>query len=166
MSAGRHGEYAGEPPIDVVSDLDVLAPLFRVAVIALLADCQADGMDAVVHESYRSLATAKVYFARGRTTIPPHGTVTNAPDETRSWHGYGLAVDVISAARGWEAGELWFQRLGRKAAAHGLSWGGNWKKPDLPHVQFGRCKDSPSDEARMLLATQGMEAVWKAVHAI
>ncbi len=167
MSAGRHGEYPGEPPIDVVHSLDVLAPQFRAAVEKLIADCEADGMDPIVHESYRSRETAQVYYARGRTTIPPNGTVTNAPNETFSWHGYGLAVDIISKADGWDAGGKWFLRMGHIAEQSGLKWGGRWpgKKADQPHVQWGKCKDSPSDEARRILADDGMEAVWTAVGA-
>ena len=46
-----------------------------------------------------------------------------------------------------------------------LDWGGDWKKPDTPHFQWGACKPSPSDQARALLASGGMVAVWKAVGA-
>jgi hypothetical protein len=165
MSAGKTGEYPGEPPITIESDLDCLAPLFRDAVIAGLAECRAQGLDAVVHESCRSRATAEVYYARGRTTIPPHGTVTNARDETWSWHGYGLAVDVISESKGWGAGSIWFGLMGAIFEKHGCKWGGRWAHPDFPHVQWGKCKDTPSDRAREVLAANGMDAVWTAVGA-
>lgn len=165
MSAGRTGEYPGEPLLAIHSDIDCLAPKFREKVVALLAACKAAGMDAVVHESYRTHETAVVYYARGRTTIPPHETVTNAPDETWSWHGFALAVDIISASKGWDAGDLWFLRLGHLAESLGLEWGGRWHSPDLPHVQFGGMKDSPSGHARALLASGGIRAVWHAVGA-
>ena len=51
------------------------------------------------------------------------------------------------------------------AKGHGLKWGGDWSSPDLPHFQWGRCKASPSDEARRILREQGMPAVWRAVSA-
>jgi peptidoglycan L-alanyl-D-glutamate endopeptidase CwlK len=43
--------------------------------------------------------------------------------------------------------------------------GGDWKFKDLPHFQWGPCKPSPSDRARELIRTEGMEAVWGAVGA-
>jgi peptidoglycan L-alanyl-D-glutamate endopeptidase CwlK len=50
--------------------------------------------------------------------------------------------------------------------ASGCKWGGDWKQKDLPHFQWGKCKPSPSDAARQIIAAQGMEAVWKAVDAV
>jgi hypothetical protein len=49
-----------------------------------------------------------------------------------------------------------------------VSWGNcnDWHHPDLPHVEFGRCKDSPSDEARRLYSDGGVKAVWRAVGAL
>lgn len=166
MSAGRQGEYPGEPAITVVRSLDVLAPKFREYVLLLLEECETEGLDAMVHESYRSRATAQVYYARGRTTIPPERTVSAAPDETYSWHGYGLAVDIISKSKLWSAPPSWWTTFGHLAEDCGLRWGGRWPRADLPHVQFGRCKDTPSDHARELLKQGGMRAVWDAVGAI
>jgi hypothetical protein len=165
MSAGRTGEYPGEPPITIDNSLDDLAPAFRAVVVEALAECEAAGLDAIVHETLRTAETAAVYFARGRTQIPPRGTVTQASDETWSWHGYGLAVDVISASKGWDAGSIWFALVGAIFEKHGCKWGGRWKHPDGPHNQWGKCKDTPSDEARSLLASGGMQAVWDAVGA-
>jgi hypothetical protein len=36
----------------------------------------------------------------------------------------------------------------------------------LPHFQWGRCKPSPSDEARRLIDTEGEVSVWRAVGAM
>ncbi len=160
MSAGKHGEYPGEPPIDVVSSLEPLAPGFRRQVEAVLADLEGQGFDPIVHESYRSRATAEVYYARGRTTVPPHGTVTNAPNETYSYHGFGLAVDIISKAKGWDAPFAFWKALRDTAVAHGLVSGADWKSPDRPHIQAKTAHASPSDGARDLLASGGMDAVW------
>lgn len=50
---------------------------------------------------------------------------------------------------------------------HGCNWGGNFKKgPDTDHVQWGRCMPSPEPEAQLLIRTEGVEAVWKALAAI
>lgn len=165
MSAGTHGEYPGEPAITVISSLDGLAPGFRRRVVPGLAECHAEGLDAIVHESIRTRATALVYYRRGRSTIPPHAKVTNAPNELYSWHGYGLAVDVISKSKGWDAGDVWFKMMAAIFEKHGCAWGGRWRRPDMPHIQMGGMKDSPSDHAREIFVQGGMQAVWRAVGA-
>jgi peptidoglycan L-alanyl-D-glutamate endopeptidase CwlK len=166
MSAGAHGEYPGEPPIEIIASLEYLAPAMHRAVTAALAECHDVGLDAVVHESQRSNATQAIYYARGRTQIPPHRTVTNARSNQFSWHGYGLAVDVISKSKGWDAGELWFKLVAAIFKKHGCKWGGDWLSPDLPHMQWGKCKPSPSPLARALLKSGGIPAVWREVGAL
>lgn len=97
MSAGRD-----DSKLTVNRDLTLLAPKFREAVEQAIADCKVRGYDAYVYEGYRSLELQQLYYARGRTIIPPTKTVTNAPSNLYSWHGYCLAVDVISIAHGWD----------------------------------------------------------------
>lgn len=154
---------SGQPVVD--RDLSKLAPQFREAVIAALADCQTAGLDAYVYEAVRSEELQYLYWCRGRTVRPPDKPVTNARSALYSWHGYGLAVDVISRERGWEKPWTWFVAVAVHFTTHGCRWGGEWKNPDPPHMQFGKCKPSPSDRARELLATGGVQAVWEAVGA-
>ncbi|MEO7085822.1 MAG: M15 family metallopeptidase [Gemmatimonadaceae bacterium] len=157
---------AGTSSVQVMQTLDVLAPKFRDAVSKAIADCNANGLDAIVYESYRSQELQANYYARGRTVIPPHDTVTNAQSNLYSWHGYGLAVDVISRSKEWDQPESWFASIAEYFRAAGCRWGGEWKMKDLPHFQWAACKPSPSDTARSLLASGGMRAVWEAVGAI
>jgi len=58
-------------------------------------------LDAYVYEAYRSPELRALYCARGRTVMPPTKPVTYALTNLQSWHGYGLAVDVISQSQGW-----------------------------------------------------------------
>lgn len=163
MSAGSFAPPDIAPR--VVRSLDVLAPRFAEAVRRSLADANAAGLDATVYETRRSRELAQLYYSRGRTVKPPERTVTNAPDETYSWHGYGLAVDVISLSRAWGQPPEWFAAVAEHFRKHGCRWGGEWKQKDLPHFQWGRCKPSPSNEARRLLSASGLSAVWDAVRA-
>jgi D-alanyl-D-alanine carboxypeptidase len=161
---------ANDPNIKPYSGLDVLAPKFRAAVEAALADCNGGpggGFKAMVFESYRTPELQRLYYARGRTIIPPTHTVTNAPTNVYSWHGYGLAVDVVHAEKYWNPpdGEAWFAKVADVFKTHGCKWGGDWTHPDTPHFQWGRCKASPSERARDLLAAGGLPAVWAAVEA-
>lgn len=162
MSAG---EGTAVPRIS--RDLTLLAPKFRAAVEAALDECEAQKIDAFVYEAYRSNELQQIYYARGRTVIPPNHTVTNARTNLYSWHGYGLAVDVISRSKLWspDGGEAWFGKVADIFKNHGCKWGGDWTHPDTPHMQWGRCKPSPSDLARLIMGEDGREAVWAAVSA-
>jgi peptidoglycan L-alanyl-D-glutamate endopeptidase CwlK len=149
-------------------DLSKLAPKFRDAVLAAIAECKTNGLDAMIYEGYRSLQLQQIYYARGRTVIPPIHTVTNAPTNLYSWHGYGLAVDIVDSTKFWEpdGGENWFKKVAEIFKRHQCNWGGDWKHPDTPHMQWVNCKPSPSDEARRLLTVSGLAAVWQAVGAV
>lgn len=161
MSAG-----AADAPPTVSRDLALLAPAFRSAVERAIADCQARGLDAYVYEAYRSAELQALYYARGRTIVPPTKPVTYAATNLQSWHGYGLAVDVISRAKAWDQPESWFEQVAQSFARFGCRWGGEWKQRDLPHFQWGRCQPSPSDTARTLIAAGGLPAVWDAAGAV
>jgi peptidoglycan LD-endopeptidase CwlK len=161
MSAGTHVSAT------VSRDLSLLAPRFRAAVEQALAECNSapNNLNAMVFEAYRSLALQRLYYARGRTVIPPTRPVTNARTNLESWHGYGLAVDVIHRTRHWDAGDAWFRAVAEIFLNHGCKWGGHWRQRDLPHFQWGRCRPSPSDRARLIVSTQGIEGVWREVGA-
>lgn len=150
-------------PLEVpaVTSLDGLAPQFRAAVEAVLSDMG----DAKVSESLRSFARQSYLYGFGREYDDGRGIVTNAASHLTSWHGYGLAVDIIHQTLEWNAGDHWFRLMADIAKGHGLDSGGDWHHPDKPHVQWGKCKDSPSDEARRLYERGGVSAVWNAVGA-
>ena len=145
-----------------------LAPAFRDAVRRAIDECNRPGssLRAMVYETYRSNALQMVYYSRGRTVRPPHQPVTNARTNLYSWHGYGLAVDVIHETLGWDAGDDWFLQVARVFKRNECKWGGDWTSPDPPHFQWGRCKPSPSDAARELMRVGGVQAVWEAVGAM
>ena len=155
--------HAAKPTNDPM----LLAPRFRAAVVAAIEECNNgdNRLDAIIYETYRSNELQAVYFFRGRTVRPPQKPVTNAMQNLYSWHGYGLAVDVIHRTKLWDGGDAWFVAVAKIFAKHGCKWGGNWRSPDPPHFQWGLCKASPSDTARALMHASGVQAVWKAVGA-
>jgi peptidoglycan LD-endopeptidase CwlK len=159
MSAGVSAESL------ISRDTTLLAPKFWEAVQAALAECATNNLDAFIYEAYRTEQLQSMYYARGRTVIPPTTTVTNASSNLYSWHGFGLAVDVISRSKEWDAGDAWFAQMGAIFKNHNCKWGGDWKMKDVPHVQWGPCKPSPSDNARAILASSGVQGVWEAVGA-
>lgn len=180
---------AGAPLIH--TDLDDCAPLFAVAVHDAIGACERAGYDAMVAESLRTNEVQELYYRRGRPPTAEYpGPVTHARTAMYSWHGYGLAVDVISRSRAWfrplrilnptpdtlaaearraiQERDHWYAGVSAIFKAHGLDWGGDWRAPkqDLPHFQWGTLKPSPSEKARALYAAGGLEAVWRAVGAV
>lgn len=162
-------------PTAVNHDPALLAPRFRDAVAAALDECRQTTtpqgqLDAIIFEGFRSSERQAWLYAQGRTR--PGAIVTNARTSLTSWHGYGLAVDVVHATRYWEpcgqdskANEAWFRAVAAIFQKHGCQWGGDWTKPDTPHMQWGRCTASPTPGAIAMISSQGVAAVWKALAA-
>ena len=170
MSAGAEAAAAfatfhGAKP---TSQMEYLAPAFGRAVAAAIAECNdaTRKLDAMVYETYRSTELQALYYQRGRSIKPPLTTVTNAQSNLFSWHGYGLAVDVIHRTKEWSVPDAWFRDVADVFKAHGCKWGGDWTHPDMPHFQWGLCKASPSDRARELMRSSGVLSVWEAVGAL
>lgn len=140
-----------------ISSLDSLAPRFRVALVALLVDMRAAGHPAVVYETLRTNERQAELYAKG---------VSNAATAWHSWHFYGLAADVIHETLYWNAPAAFWSALEATAHRHGLTWGGRWPSiHDQPHVQWGRCRVSPSWRSKALFLTGSRPAVWLAVRA-
>jgi len=154
-----------EPPIN--QSLDGLAPKFRMKLDAMFAHLIKLGFDPIVAESLRSEERQAWLYGFGRDYDDGRGIVTQAQTGGHSWHRYGLAVDVVSKAHGWDAPSRFWRALGACAHIEGLVWGGEWEFKDWPHVQFGGpMRVSPSSHAAQLFATGGYEAVWKEVGAV
>jgi peptidoglycan L-alanyl-D-glutamate endopeptidase CwlK len=170
MSAGSEAAtaLASFHGTSATNDRALLAPAFRRAVEAAIAECNdaTNQLDAIVFETYRSTELQAIYFQRGRSVIPPTKPVTNAQSNLFSWHGYGLAVDVIHRTKHWDVADTWFEHVSVIFKKHGCKWGGDWTMRDLPHFQWGLCKASPSDRARELMRTGGVLAVWEAAGAL
>jgi len=90
--------------------------------------------------------------------------VTNA-DAGQSYHNYGVAVDLAFVVNGkisWD--DHYYKNIGRWANQVGLTWGGNWRFVDYPHVQLANMPATPKLLAvyRMTGGTQSdkVKAVW------
>ena len=106
-----------------ISDLDLLEPVTRAAVQAIVADAAAMGLQLQVFETYRSQARQQVLWQHGATKLRTVGV-----------HGFGLAADfakIIDGELSWKGS---WEFLGELAAKHGLIWGGTWGHPELRHT--------------------------------
>lgn len=152
----------------VNASLDGLAPQFRAALVAMCDAVEAAGHARPrIFETLRTAERQRYIYGYGRTWDDGRGVVTNSRTHLTTWHGFGLAADVIHPTLHWNAPAAWWTAVGEAARAAGLEWGGDWASfPDRPHVQWGKCRRSPSDRARSLLAGPvGVAAVWREVGA-
>ena len=159
------GTIPPEPPRE--SSLDGCAPKLAAAVRAVEADMRGEGYDPTIFETLRTNARQNWLAGFGRRYDDGRGIITHAVTVWSSWHGFGLAADVISAAHQWDASPMFWAALGEAAARHGLVWGGSWRMKDLPHLQVGPpARTTPSPRAKQLYDQGGLEAVWREVGAI
>lgn len=171
--------WTPEPPPS--RDMLLLAPLFAEKVFTLIRDMEARGHDPIVFEGFRSDERQAWLYACGREFDDGRGVVTKAATARKSWHRYGLAVDIISRSKRWDAQVRFWVDLRCIATELGLTSGSDWNRngipvgddpdehlADAPHTQWFTpgMHVSPSDHAWELLQSSGVEAVWHEVHAI
>lgn len=167
-----------EVPVD--RDLSKLAPAFRKKIELLLERMRVLGHDAMVFEAFRSDERAAYLYGFGRSYDDGRGVVTKAKDGRKTFHRYGLAVDIISRSMEWDAPKAFWDDLRKEATALGLRSGDDWDRDgipveqdpdehtsDRPHVQWWveGMLVTPSDHAWEVLSTQGALAVWQSVRA-
>lgn len=113
-----------------VHDIQLLEPVTRAAVQAIMAEAEAMGNKLMAFETYRSRARQEAVFAAGASQLKTVGV-----------HHYGLACDLVKDIDGDPSWKGSFDFMGPLARKHGLVWGGpgfgNLNIGDLVHVQ--RC---------------------------
>lgn len=158
------------------TSLDLLAPKVRLAADRVLAGMAAAGFKAVQFDTLRTNDRQGFLYGKGRTAEQleavgvktvfawpdcPDGIVTKAPKADQSWHGAGCAFDVVENDKSpWNAPQAFWNTLGTLARANGLAWGGDWRFLDLPHCQARILPPSPTPTDRLLLAKNGVSAIW------
>jgi hypothetical protein len=138
--------------------LQKLHPALVAALRRVVADLAAQGITIELVQGLRTFAEQDALFAKGRTQ--PGQIVTQARGG-ESNHNYGLAADLCPFTNDkpdWNAPITVWAAIGAAATAHGLDWGGAWKKfIDKPHVEL------PSITVKECLTCfrdGGLEAVW------
>ncbi|HEY4987785.1 MAG TPA: M15 family metallopeptidase [Bradyrhizobium sp.] len=114
-----------------IADPELLEPVTRDLVQAIIADAAANGLKLMIFETYRSQARQIALFNQGATKLRQVGV-----------HHYGLACDLVKDINGQPSWKGDFSMLGALAKHHRLIWGGNWGTPgstptfvDDDHVQ-------------------------------
>lgn len=156
------------PEIPRLSAVEHLAPRFRVALLQVLDELRTEHWPPLVFETLRTDARQQWLHGMGRSYSDGRGVVTHSRDADETWHGFGLAADVVHARAYWSAPSEFWTALGAAARRCGLVWGGDWPGfPDRPHLQWGGpMRRSPSPRAARLRESGGLPAVWAEVGAI
>ena len=156
-------EVMGVTNHPVVSKLE---PRFADKIMDFLGGCRKNGLDVDAVMGLRTFEEQNRLYAKGRTLAPigKKFTVTNAPGG-KSWHNYGLAVDVVFKVNGawsWAETHDW-KKLGAIGQQHGLEWGGTWASiKDRPHFQY--TGGVSIKDAMAYYAEGGIERVWQEVY--
>ena len=116
-----------------INDLNFLEPVTRQKVQAILADAHEHGVNLMVFETYRSQARQELLFNQGATQLRKVGV-----------HHFGLACDIVKNVNGEPSWKGSFSILRDLSLKHGLIWGGDWGRPNIPHsfidaVHVQRC---------------------------
>lgn len=165
-----------KPPaeVPVCRATDLLAPRFRLALARALTAMHRAGFDPIVCETLRTDERQRFLYGFGRDYDDGRGIVTHSASAAQTWHRYGLAADVISRSKRWDASAAFWRALEVAVEEEGLVSGADWDRndatrsafKDLPHVQYGNgMRRSPSPRAAALFAAGGFEAVWREVGA-
>jgi hypothetical protein len=135
----------------------------------LIEDMRQAGYDAMIFETGRTSVRQQFLYGFGREYDDGRGVVTYSKDADETWHFYGLAADIVSRSKLWNAPDEFWKKLHQLARQHGLRSGADWDNDgvmddwDKPHVQPANLKRSPSPRAARLYASGGSVAVWQEV---
>jgi peptidoglycan LD-endopeptidase CwlK len=152
--------------VDTVSELRLsqVYPGLADKVRAMAAQLEAEAIDIRVTQGLRTMAEQEALYAQGRTA---DGSIVTNARAGFTWHQFGLAIDVVPLSPqgvDWDTSHPVWARIVDIGTGLGLVSGAEWRTfPDWPHFQLtGRFPVTPNDEARQLLATGGLSAVWSA----
>ena len=149
-------------------------PLLAQKIKTLADQLLAEGIEVRVTQGLRTYQEQAILYAQVRTT--PGDKVTDAPPGD-SYHNYGLAVDLCPGILGknpwqpdWAVSVVkgvitpHWQRMITLGKSLGLYSGSDFKElKDYPHFQLTGVLPvgCPTPEAKELLITKGLEAVWQ-----
>lgn len=109
-------------------------PVLRPYAAAVVNDLREAGYPAVIVSGRRSQADQDRLYAQGRTAPGPVVTWTR-----NSYHVHGRAFDVawlVDDRVTWDVPASWWRALGDVGEGYGFRWGGRWKSPDRPHLEY------------------------------
>lgn len=110
-----------------------LKPIVARKAMDLIDKCKHQNIIIEITEGFRTLKRQADLYAQGRTA--PGIIVTDARAGTSN-HNYGVAFDICFVVDGKRVYKGPWKTVGAIGKSVGLSWGGDWKKPDQPHFEY------------------------------
>lgn len=120
--------------METVKDISALSPAAQKACRLFMQRCKERGLPVYITETYRSQERQNELYAQGRTK--PGKVVTWTKN---SRHKSRRAWDICKMTGGkadWSDSGF-FKACGAVARGLGITWGGEWKMPDMPHFEIG-----------------------------
>lgn len=125
-----------------IKDLNELLPEFKDKVELLIMNFRNQNfdpnIDIAITETYRPQSRQNELYAQGRTKLGNKVTWTK-----HSKHTLRKAVDfaiIYKYKLNWDLTNIFvkagYERIGELAKQLGLIWGGDFKTPDMPHVEM------------------------------
>ena len=115
--------------LQMCRDMNLLEPVTRAGVLAIIEDAKAEGIILEVSETYRSRELQEHDFAIGATQLKTVGV-----------HHFGLAADFFKLVNGKASWSGDWTFLCRLAERNGLVSGGNWGCC-APRIRAGAFRD-------------------------
>lgn len=112
-------------------DIGLLLVPFQAPVRSVRDALRGLGYDVCVRDTRRTAAEALANAKAGTGS-------------RQSMHVYDAAVDFVCQEHHWSCakhGCRFFQNVGRLGKAHGMIWGGDFRRVDMPHLQCVRIED-------------------------
>lgn len=123
-------------------DIDELLSVARKACNLFLVECKKAGLNIFITETYRPQARQNYLYEQGRTRPGNKVTWTKSSRHT-SRLAWDIAVnppkDLYDAATLKKAGAI--------AKKLGITWGGTWTTPDMPHFEVTKDWQAPNVKA-------------------
>ncbi|MBQ7975417.1 MAG: M15 family metallopeptidase [Clostridia bacterium] len=112
--------------------IEELTPNAQKACNLFMAECKRQGLNVLITETYRSQARQDYLYAQGRTRS---GKIVTWAKNSR--HTLRRAWDICKNVKGQEYSDnAFFRKCGEIAAKLGITWGGTWNTPDMPHFEI------------------------------
>lgn len=118
-------------------ELTELEPKVQLAARAAIAECEAQGLHALVSCTYRSGEEQNALYAQGRTKP---GRIVTRSKAGQSFHQYRVALDLYPLVNGkpdFTGTAKEWKEIATIFKKHGFEWAGEWKRfKEEPHFQI------------------------------
>lgn len=137
-------DYANQDVTTTIREISALWSNAQKAAEMFLALCQREGLGVFITETLRTKERQDYLYSLGRTRPGKIVTWTR-----NSRHMEGRAWDIATKGENLYDKEI-LKKCGQLAKSIGITWGGDWQTPDMPHfeVEEGWCEKMAEDKIK------------------